>query len=193
MLSVPLSLIKPRPSPGLFVLGFVMRNKVLVTGLSLSAAALITLVSSEGFSPVAEIPVKGDRPTLGFGSTYHADGRPVKLGETTTPINALKIAKAHIDKDEQRFRASLPNVEINQASYDLYIDWTYQYGIGRWLSSPMRAHLLKAEYQQSCGALLLPQYRTVAGYDCSTPGNKRCYGVWLRAQQRHRDCLDALK
>lgn len=168
-------------------------RRIAVGSLSLSAAAFIALVVSEGFAPVATVPVQGDRPTGGFGSTYHADGRPVKLGEKFTPINALKTSKAHIDKDEIRFRDSLPGASLNQAEYDLYIDWVYQYGIGRWLASPMRDRLLKAEYKQSCDALLLPQYRTVDGYDCSTPGNKRCYGVWLRAQQRHRNCLDALK
>lgn len=170
-----------------------MRNKMIVTGLSLSAAAFITLITSEGFAPVATVPVQGDRPTGGFGSTYHADGRPVKLGEKFTPINALTTAKAHISKDEERFRNSLPNAELNQTSYDLYIDWVYQYGIGRWSNSPMRDHVIKGEYQQACDALLLPRYRTVAGYDCSTPGNKRCYGVWVRVQERHKRCLDSLQ
>lgn len=169
-----------------------MRPRIAVAGLSLSAAAFITLVTSEGFAPVATVPVQGDRPTGGFGSTYHADGRPVKLGEKFTPITALKTSKAHIDKDEIRFRDSLPGASLSQAEYDLYIDWVYQYGIGRWLASPMRKHVMQGEYRQACDALLLPKYRTVAGYDCSTPGNKRCYGVWLRAQERHKVCVTSL-
>lgn len=166
-----------------------MRNRMGVAGLSLSAAAFITLVVSEGFSPTATVPVKGDRPTVGFGSTYHPDGSQVKLGETITPVRALQTARSHISVDEQRFRNSLSGVELTQGEYDLYIDWVYQYGIGRWIASPMRTHLLNGEYIQACDALLLPQYRTVAGYDCSTPGNKRCYGVWTRAQDRHRRCM----
>ncbi|WP_137225365.1 lysozyme [Shewanella sp. MEBiC00475] len=169
-----------------------MAKRMTVAGLSLSAAAFIGLVISEGFAPTATIPVKGDRPTVGFGSTYHANGSPVTLGESVTPVNALKIAKAHISKDETRFRKSLAGAELSQAEYDLYIDWLYQYGIGRWLKSPMRTHLLDGEYRQACDALLLLQYRTVAGYDCSTPNNKRCYGVWTRAQDRHRQCVNSL-
>lgn len=170
-----------------------MANRMTVAGLSLSAAAFIGLVISEGFTPTATIPVKGDRPTVGFGSTYHINDRPVKLGDTVTPINALQIAKAHISKDETRFRQSLIGAELNQAEYDLYIDWVYQYGIGRWLKSPMRVHVLNGEYRKACDALLLPQYRTVAGFDCSTPGNKRCYGVWTRAQDRYRQCVNSLE
>lgn len=169
-----------------------MRPRIAITGLSLSAAAFITLVTSEGFAPVATVPVQGDRPTGGFGSTYHANGSPVKLGEKFTPVNALKTANAHISKDEQQFRDSLPGAVLNQGEYDLYIDWVYQYGIGRWQASPMRQHVLNGEYQQACDALLLPKYRTVAGYDCSTPGNKRCYGVWVRVQERHKRCIDSL-
>jgi|TARA_R110002050_G_scaffold45998_2_gene108428 lysozyme len=169
-----------------------MANRIKVAGLSLSAVAFITLIVSEGFSPTATVPVKGDRPTVGFGSTYHKDGSAVKMGETISPVNGLQTAQAHISKDEVRFRQSLLSVELTQAEYDLYIDWVYQYGIGRWLASPMRQRLIDGEYRQACDALLLPQYRTVAGYDCSTAGNKRCYGVWVRAQDRHRRCVDSL-
>lgn len=169
-----------------------MANRIKVAGLSLSAVAFITLIVSEGFSPTATVPVKGDRPTVGFGSTYHQDGSAVKMGETISPVNGLQTAQAHISKDEVRFRQSLLSVELTQAEYDLYIDWVYQYGIGRWLASPMRQRLIDGEYRQACDALLLPQYRTVAGYDCSTAGNKRCYGVWVRAQDRHTRCIDSL-
>jgi lysozyme len=167
-------------------------NRIKVAGLSLSAVAFITLIVSEDFSPTATVPVKGDRPTVGFGSTYHQDGSAVKMGETISPVKGLQTAQAHISKDEVRFRQSLLSAELIQAEYDLYIDWVYQYGIGRWLASPMRQRLIDGEYRQACEALLLPQYRTVAGYDCSTPGNKRCYGVWVRAQDRHRRCIDSL-
>jgi lysozyme len=169
-----------------------MANRIKVAGLSLSAVAFITLIVSEGFSPTATVPVKGDRPTVGFGSTYHQDGSAVKMGETISPVKGLQTAQAHISKDEVRFRQSLLSAELTQAEYDLYIDWVYQYGIGRWLASPMRQRLIDGEYRQACDALLLPQYRTVAGYDCSTAGNKRCYGVWVRAQSRHRRCIDSL-
>jgi GH24 family phage-related lysozyme (muramidase) len=167
-------------------------RKLAVGSLSLSAAGFIALVVSEGWIDVARPPVQGDRPTAGFGSTYHIDGTPVKLGDTMTPVQALKTAQAHIYADEQRFRDSLPGVEMTQAEYDVYIDWIYQYGIGRWLNSPMRFSLMNGDHAAACDALLLPQYRTVAGFDCSTPGNKRCYGVWTRAQERNRKCTEAV-
>ena len=38
-----------------------------VAGLALSASALVGLIAREGYTDKAVIPVKGDRPTVGFG------------------------------------------------------------------------------------------------------------------------------
>lgn len=167
--------------------------RVLVAGLSLSAAAFIGLVVSEGYTDRAVIPTRGDVPTLGFGSTQHEDGSRVRMGERTDPINALKKAQAHIGREEERFRASLPGAHLTQAEYDLYMDWVYQYGTGAWAKSSMRREILAGNHRAACDALL--RYRFVAGYDCSTTingqPNKRCWGVWTRQLERHRQCLEA--
>ena len=74
----------------------VMRRTV--TGLTLSAAALVGIVLHEGYTDRAVIPVKGDVPTIGFGTTTG-----VKLGDTTTPPKALARALT----DVQQFEGSL--------------------------------------------------------------------------------------
>lgn len=162
--------------------------RAAVGALSLSAAALIGLATHEGYTGKAVIPTKGDVPTVGFGSTRHEDGRRVQMGDTTTPVGALQKLQAHVSKEEAIFRASLPGVMLTQGEYDLYMDWVYQYGTGAWSKSSMRRLLLQGQHRQACDALL--RYRYVAGYDCSTPGNKRCMGVWTRQQERHRKCLE---
>ena len=163
--------------------------RVAVGALSLSAAALIGLATHEGYTGKAVIPTKGDVPTVGFGSTRHEDGSRVQMGDTTTPVQALQKLQAHVNKEEALFRASLPGVELTQAEYDLYMDFIYQYGSGTWNSSRMRKHLLAGQHRQACDALL--RYRFAGGFDCSTPGNKRCMGVWTRQLERHRKCLEA--
>lgn len=167
-----------------------VQPRLLAATLALSAAAFVALVRQEGYTERAVIPVQGDVPTIGFGSTRHEDGRPVRLGETTTPVNALAKAHFHITQEEKRFRASLPGVYLTQAEYDLYMDWVYQYGSAAWGRSSMRAQLLAGHPRAACEALL--RYRFVAGYDCATPGNRRCPGVWARQQQRHAACLAAV-
>ena len=165
--------------------------RVAVAALALSATGFIGLVAHEGYTDAAVIPTKGDRPTYGFGSTVREDGKPVQMGDRTTPVRALQTAQAHISRDESRFRASLPGVALTQGEYDVYVDFTYQYGLGNWQGSSMRRHLLAGEYRQACDALL--RYRFAAGYDCSTvvngKPNTRCWGVWTRQQERHAKCV----
>jgi len=162
-----------------------------VAGLALSAAALITLVTHESYTDKAIVPTINDRPTVGFGSTFHEDGSPVKMGDTTTPVRALIKAQAHISKDEKVFRESLPGVELHQGEYDVYLNWTYQYGTAAWLKSSMRRYLLAGEYAKACGAMLA--YKYSGGYDCSTringQPNKRCWGVWTRQLERYETCM----
>lgn len=168
-----------------------MNQRILVASLSLSAAALVGIVVSEGYTDRAVIPTEGDVPTVGFGSTVHEDGRRVQMGDRVTPVNALKKAQAHISKEEARFRTSLPGVYLTQGEYDVYMDWLYQYGSGAWDKSSMRRELLAGNHRAACDALL--RYRFVAGFDCSTPGNRRCMGVWTRQQARHKACTASIE
>jgi lysozyme len=163
--------------------------RVLVATLSLSAGGLIGIVAQESYTDRAVIPTKGDRPTVGFGSTFHEDGRPVRLGDTTTPVRALITAKAHIGKDEEIFRRSLEGASLSQAEFDLYLDFVYEFGPGNWQTSAMRRKILSQDYVGACNALLA--FKKSAGYDCSTSGNRICYGVWTRQLKRHKNCLEA--
>ena len=163
--------------------------RVGIAGLALSAAALVSLVGNEWFTDTAVIPTKNDRPTVGFGSTFWEDGKPVKMGDKITPVRAIRLASHHISKEETIFRASLPGVALSQAEYDVYVGWLYQYGTGAWSGSTMRRELQAGHYVAACHALLL--YKKSGGYDCSTPGNKVCAGVWTRQLERHSQCMEA--
>ena len=166
------------------------KSRIAAVLLSLSAAGFIGIVSDEGYAPKAMIPTQGDRPTIGFGSTFQLDGKPVKMGQTTTPVNALVTAQAHISREEEAFRRSLPGAHLSQAEYDIYVDFVYQYGMSNWNSSSIRKQILVGNYPAACDALLM--WKRAAGYDCSTPGNTRCPGVWTRQVERHRKCTEAL-
>lgn len=164
-------------------------NRMHVAALTLSASAFVGILVSESYTDTAVIPTKNDRPTVGFGSTFHDDGTPVRMGEKITPVRAVITAAGHLGKEEAKFRASLPGVTLHQAEYDLYMDWVYQYGSGAWEKSSMRRQLVAGNYKAACDALLL--YKYSGGYDCSTPGNKRCAGVWTRQLERHQKCKEA--
>lgn len=165
------------------------KGRIIVAVLSLSAMGLVGLAMDENYVGRAMIPTKGDVPTLGFGSTTHADGRPVRLGDTTTPSKALARTLQYLQVDEADMRKTLEGVALHQAEYDIYIDWRYQYGATAWRSSSMLRELKAGNYPAACQALL--KYRFSAGHDCSAPGNRVCAGVWTRQLKRHAACMGA--
>jgi len=176
------------------------RARVAVATLTLSAAGFLGWLAYEGDGPVTVdhgvemlhpyIPTKGDAPTIGHGATHYEDGKPVTLEDapiTRERADALALNLLH--GDEKAFAQSLPGVKLYPQEYDLYLDFVGQYGITNWRNSSMRRLLLAGDYKAACDALL--RYRFAAGFDCSTPGNKRCMGVWTRQQERHAKCLAA--
>ena len=169
------------------------RQRIAAALLTISAAGFAAWQASEGFTERPVIPTQGDVPTIGHGSTRYEDGTPVKLSDPPiTRERAERLARNLMTKDEQLFRASIPGVKLFQAEYDLYLDFTGQYGIGNWRQSSMRRHLLAGEYRAACDALL--RWRFQAGRDCKLPQNwgpKGCRGVWTRQQERHAQCIAA--
>ncbi len=161
-------------------------KRTIVMALGLSAMALVGLVADEGYTDKAIIPTQGDRPTVGFGSTYRPDGTPVRPGDTITPQRALAWTMAHIGQDEAAIKACV-TAPLHQVEYDTMVDFSYQYGAKTLCASSIVSLANAGRYAESCGAYL--RYRYAAGYDCSTPGNKRCAGVWTRQLKRHAACM----
>lgn len=167
-----------------------MIKRQTVLALSLSAAALVAIVSDEGFTEKATVPTKNDRPTNGFGGTFNEDGTPVKLGDTIKPVPALKRSLAHIAKDEHGLRKCVTG-ELSQNEYDVLVDFAYQYGVVATCKSSMVQYVNAGQYAAACEAYL--RYKYSGGYDCSTlidgKPNKRCWGVWQRNLARRDRCL----
>lgn len=159
-----------------------------VAALSVSAVLLVSLAVQEGYTDKAVIPVTGDVPTYGFGMTHRADGTPVQMGDKTNPVEAIQRSLAHVQKDERGMKRCV-TAPLSQVEYDLMLDFSYQYGINRLCNSTMVKKANAGDYLGSCAAYL--EYKKVKGYDCSTPGNKRCFGVWARSLDRYNDCMEA--
>lgn len=168
------------------------KQRTVVASLTLSAAALVSLVLSESYTDKAVIPTKGDRPTVGFGSTFREDGTPVQITDTITPPKALARTLAHVGKDEARVKQCV-TAPLNQVEYDTMLDFSYQYGTTALCNSSIVSYANAGDYVASCEAYLL--YKKSAGYDCSTlvngKPNKRCWGVWARSVERRDKCMAA--
>lgn len=171
--------------------------RLAVGALTLSAAAFVGILTREDYVGTAMIPTKGDVPTVGFGSTVKEDGSPVRMGDTTTPVRAAQRSLSHIQKDEGALKRCIgEDVPLHQAEYDAYVDLAYNIGTRNFCTNPKTGgpstivrKLQARDYAGACDAILL--YRYAAGFDCSTPGNRRCAGVWTDRQRVHKQCMAA--
>ena len=162
--------------------------RLAVASLMLTAAGFSTLVVNENFTREAVIPIAGDRPTYGFGSTFKSDGSPVKLGDTITPPAAIRLAISHLAKDEVALKKCIKN-DMYLEEWDILQDFTYWRGASGACKSEVVHFINLGKYTDSCAAYLNLDSRRAAGKDCSLPENK-CRGVWLRAQERHKKCME---
>lgn len=104
-----------------------MKHRMLAAALSLSAAGLVGLAAHEGYSDRAIIPVPGDVPTLGYGTTRNPDGTPVRLGQTTTPPRALAAMLADASSAQQAV-ARCTAAYLTQGQFDVLVSLTYNIG-----------------------------------------------------------------
>lgn len=157
--------------------------RVLAAALTFSAAAFVGLLNREGYTDTAVIPVKGDVPTVGFGTTGG-----VKMGDKTTPVKAAIRALSDVQKFEGAVKQCV-KVPLHQAEYDVYVDLAYNIGPGAFCGSTIVKRLNAGDYTGACDAILM--WKRVAGFDCSTPGNKVCAGLWLDRQRSYAKCTEA--
>lgn len=123
-------------------------NRTQLASLTLSAAALVGIALHEGYRDKAYIPVPGDVPTIGFGTT-----QGVKPGDTITPPKALQRAL----QDVQQFEGAIKRcvtVPLHQHEYDAYISLSYNIGQTAFCSSTLVRKLNAEDYEGACKQIL---------------------------------------
>lgn len=103
---------------------------------------------SESYSDKAIIPVPGDVPTIGFGTT---DG--VKMGDTITPPKALVRALSDVQKFEGALKQCV-KVPLSQNEYDAYLQTSYNVGSGAFCASSIPSKLAAFDYSGACKTIL---------------------------------------
>lgn len=157
--------------------------------IGVSGAMLVAWVTNEGWQETANVPTKNDRCTNGFGSTFDENGRPINCGEKVDPVTALRRAYALMEQKHAVLSKCITG-PVSEEEAALLNDFAGQYGEAATCKSNMVKYINAGEYEKSCEAYT--RYRFAGGFDCSTPGNKRCSGVWTRSLWRRAKCLDAL-
>ena len=149
-----------------------MFNRKDVAAISLSATALVAIVLHEGYKENAYIPVAGDIPTIGFGTTSG-----VKLGDRTSPEKALQVALRDIQKFEGALKQCV-KVPLTQGEYDVYISLSYNIGSSSFCRSTLVKKLNQQDYQGACQEILRwDQFK-----------GKRLPGLTKRRQEEYIKC-----
>ncbi len=183
--------------------------------LGIGAAIVTAWIAAEGFSSAPIIPVQGDVPTIGHGATHYEDGKRVTMADP--PITRERARQLATNLLEAQYgtcvRDALGDTPMHPAEFAQAVDFAGQYGCGAWRSSSMLARTRAGDYAAACQAYLAYRYMTSARqeaagwtayqwdsagrprrwrFDCSTPGNRVCRGVWTRQLARHSACMEAL-
>lgn len=154
--------------------------RIAIAAISMSAAGLVGIVLHEGYTPVVTIPVAGDKPTIGFGTT---DG--VKHGDTTTPPKALARALQDVNKFEGAIKQCV-KVPLHQYEYDAFVSFAYNVGSANFCGSTLVKKLNNQDYSGACSELL--RWTFVQGKDCKIKANG-CSGIVKRREQEFRQCV----
>lgn len=124
------------------------RTRSTVATLALSASALVGILLHEDYTDQAVIPIPGDVPTVGFGTT-----EGVKLGDKTTPPKALVRALKDVGKFEGALKSCV-TVPLAQNEYDAYISLSYNIGSYAFCNSTLVKKLNKEDYTGACEEIL---------------------------------------
>lgn len=172
-------------------LAMTTNNRSAIVGLVVSAALLVGLISHEGYTDKAIIPVKGDVPTKGFGTTRNLDGTPVKIGDTTTPVRALVDAYRDVNGAATGIKKCI-KAPLSQNEFDAYTSLAYNVGVGAVCGSSIPLKLELGLYEQACNTIAdfngICSLRNAAG-KCIK--KKIIKGLVTRREAERRLCLQA--
>ena len=152
-----------------------MIDRRTAAALSLSATALVSLALFEGYRDKAYVPVAGDVPTIGFGTT-----EGVKDGDTITPPKALERALHDVQKFEGALKRCV-RVPLHQHEYDTYVLLAYNIGPGAFCGSTLVRKLNEQDYIGACQQILV--WDKFKG--------KPLRGLAIRRQAEYQQCMGA--
>lgn len=160
------------------------KARIAAGALSLSAAAFVGLAQLEGFTTQAVIPVPGDVPTYGLGSTRKADGAPVKMGDTITVPAALRLSLSEIQGAEAGLQRCV-TAELTQGEYDSLVSLAYNVGTSAVCGSTMVKLHNAGQHAEACAQF--ERWTVYQGKDCKVRANK-CYGLVERRALERAQC-----
>lgn len=160
------------------------RQRKGIAALVLSTAALVGIMKMEGFTEEAVIPVKGDVPTIGYGST-----KGVKLGDTITEPEARSRIKREVrDEFEAGIQRCAGDVLVTQGEYDSLTSLAYNVGFRKVCNSTMMQRFKQGRYAEGCEQI--KHWTFYQGKNCRLPQYRRlCGGLVTRRDKEYAMCM----
>ena len=153
-----------------------MKNpRIAIGALALSATTLVGIALHEGFEPKAYIPVAGDVPTIGFGTTDS-----VKMGDTITVERALVKLLQDANKFERAVKRCAP-VPMHNYEFAAFVSLAYNIGEGAFCRSTLVKKLNAQDYAGACQEIL--KWDRFRG--------KPLAGLTKRRQAEYQQCIGA--
>lgn len=158
-----------------------LMRRVMPWLLALSGGGLVGIAMHEGFRGPA-YDDGGGVWTVGFGTTRHADGRPVKPGDSIDPVRGLIRLHADATTFEVQMRRCLGAVPLFQHEWDAYVSLAYNIGPARWCASTVVRRLKQdpPDYPGACEAIgmwVYSQGRKLPGLERRRAAERRlCLG-----------------
>lgn len=97
--------------------------RMAVGSLALLASTYAGIAGFEGFRDTAYIPVKGDVPTIGYGSTAG-----VKMGDRITPDRAMHRLREEVDSIYAQGVRHCVLVPLTEYEFGAYVSLAYSVG-----------------------------------------------------------------
>ena len=127
--------------------------RVKIAALVVSVAGLVSLVTYEGLKEDAYVPVKGDKVTIGVGSTQYENGEPILMGDTVTKERAIILFKNTLGIYELAVKKCV-TVPLYDYEFDAYVSLTYNIGGTRFCRSLIPVKLAAFDYAGACREIL---------------------------------------
>jgi lysozyme len=131
-----------------------------VSAMVLAASTLVGIALHEGYRGEAYVPVPGDVPTIGFGTTGG-----VKMGDKTTPERSLMRLLDEVDSVYAQGVRRCIAAPMYDYEFAAAVSFAYNVGVKAFCKSTMAEKFNKEDYAGACAQLS----RWVYGPDKTKP------------------------
>lgn len=155
-----------------------------IAAILVGATLVLGVAQHEGFRDKAYFATQHEKQqgisTIGYGSTYHPDGTPVKQGETITRAKAEEYLKGHIES-YKKIMAKCVKVPLHEKEFEAYASLAYNIGPTAFCNSTLVKVLNTGDYQGACKQILR----------WDKQNGKVLRGLTVRREHEYRLCISA--